>query len=379
MSAKQKASGRRHAQAARRVETRMRELFDARLNLDDKPMTPAELAEAVKTADVLVPTVTDASTPPCSPRPDRKLKLIANFGNGVDNIDVAAAHAARHHRHQHAGRADRGHRRHDHGADPRGAAPARRRRARADRTATTGPAGRRPGCSATASAASGSASSAWAASARRWRAAPRAFGLQIHYHNRRRVAPQIEEELERDLLGKPRPDAGAHGHRLGQLPAHAGDLSPAVGAAAEADAAGRLHRQHRARRGDRRERAGAADRGRRDRAAPASTCSSTSRRSIRSCVKLAKAGKVVLLPHMGSATHRRPRRHGREGHHQHQDLHGRPQAAGPRAAEHALSFNDCVISPSRPHPEEPRSGVSKDGRGREPGLHGSTRVRRSSP
>ena len=41
------------------VETRMRELFDAQLNLDDKPMSQADLAEAVKTADVLVPTVTD--------------------------------------------------------------------------------------------------------------------------------------------------------------------------------------------------------------------------------------------------------------------------------------------------------------------------------
>src|SRR5207302_9417281 len=41
------------------VETRMRELFDARLNLDDAPMNPAALAEAVKSADVLVPTVTD--------------------------------------------------------------------------------------------------------------------------------------------------------------------------------------------------------------------------------------------------------------------------------------------------------------------------------
>ncbi len=48
-------------------------------------------------------------------------------------------------------------------------------------------------------------------------------------------------------------------------------------------------------------------------------------------------GKVVLLPHMGSATRRGPHRHGREGHHQHQDLHGRPQAAGPRAAVDALS------------------------------------------
>ena len=41
------------------IETRMRELFDARLNVDDKPMSQAELADAVKTADVLVPTVTD--------------------------------------------------------------------------------------------------------------------------------------------------------------------------------------------------------------------------------------------------------------------------------------------------------------------------------
>ena len=56
-------------------------------------------------------------------------------------------------------------------------------------------AGRRPGCSATASGASGSASSAWAGSARRWRAALGAFGLQIHYHNRRRVPAKIEEEL----------------------------------------------------------------------------------------------------------------------------------------------------------------------------------------
>ena len=61
-----------------------------------------------------------------------------------------------------------------------------------------------------------------------------AFGLQIHYHNRRRVPPEVEEELERDLLGQPRPDARPHGHHLGQLPAHAGDLSSALGAAAPA-------------------------------------------------------------------------------------------------------------------------------------------------
>ncbi|MGM4921048.1 NAD(P)-dependent oxidoreductase [Tardiphaga sp. 813_E8_N1_3] len=75
------------------IETRMRELFDARINLDDIPLTPEQLAEATRTADVLVPTVTDEITKELLEHPDCKLKLIANFGNGVDNIDVVAAHA----------------------------------------------------------------------------------------------------------------------------------------------------------------------------------------------------------------------------------------------------------------------------------------------
>src|SRR3569623_195425 len=73
------------------VELRMRELFDARLNVDDKPMTPTQLAEAVKTADVLVPTVTDEIDASVLSKAGEQLKLIANFGNGVDNIDVATA------------------------------------------------------------------------------------------------------------------------------------------------------------------------------------------------------------------------------------------------------------------------------------------------
>src|SRR5258708_36704244 len=75
------------------IETRMRELFDARLNLDDAPMTPEQLAEAVRTADILVPTVTDEITEDILKQPDARGKLIANFGNGVDNIDGVAAHA----------------------------------------------------------------------------------------------------------------------------------------------------------------------------------------------------------------------------------------------------------------------------------------------
>jgi glyoxylate reductase len=73
------------------VETRMRELFDARLNLDDAPMTPAQLAEAVAKADVLVPTVTDRIDARLIAAAGANLKLIANFGTGVDNIDVRAA------------------------------------------------------------------------------------------------------------------------------------------------------------------------------------------------------------------------------------------------------------------------------------------------
>ncbi|HVB90260.1 MAG TPA: D-glycerate dehydrogenase [Beijerinckiaceae bacterium] len=73
------------------IETRMCELFDARLNVDDRPMTGAELAEAVGLADVLVPTVTDRIDSALIAQAGEQLKLIANFGNGVDNIDVTAA------------------------------------------------------------------------------------------------------------------------------------------------------------------------------------------------------------------------------------------------------------------------------------------------
>lgn len=73
------------------VETRMRELFDARLNLDDTPMSQAALVEAMKTADVLVPTVTDKIDAGLIAQAGEQLRLIANFGNGVDNIDVASA------------------------------------------------------------------------------------------------------------------------------------------------------------------------------------------------------------------------------------------------------------------------------------------------
>jgi glyoxylate reductase len=73
------------------VETRLRELFDAELNLDDKPMGPEQLVEAVQRADVLVPTVTDRLDSKLLSRAGERLRLIAQFGAGVDNIDVATA------------------------------------------------------------------------------------------------------------------------------------------------------------------------------------------------------------------------------------------------------------------------------------------------
>jgi Lactate dehydrogenase and related dehydrogenases len=73
------------------IETRMMELFQARLNLDDRPLSKAELVEAVKTADVLVPTITDRIDSSILSQAGPDLKLIANFGTGVDHIDLATA------------------------------------------------------------------------------------------------------------------------------------------------------------------------------------------------------------------------------------------------------------------------------------------------
>ena len=73
------------------IETRMMELFDVRLNLDDHPMTASELADAVKVADVLVQTVTDRIDAKILSQAGEQLRLIANYGAGVDHIDLATA------------------------------------------------------------------------------------------------------------------------------------------------------------------------------------------------------------------------------------------------------------------------------------------------
>jgi glyoxylate reductase len=73
------------------IETRMMELFDTRLNVQDKPMSSTELIDAIKQADVLVPTVTDRIDGRILSQAGPKLKLIASFGTGVDHIDLDTA------------------------------------------------------------------------------------------------------------------------------------------------------------------------------------------------------------------------------------------------------------------------------------------------
>jgi glyoxylate reductase len=176
------------------IETRMRELFDARLNVDDKPMSQEDLIAAVRSADVLVPTVTDRIDAAIIEQAGSQLKLIANFGNGVDNIDVAAA-------------AKRG--------ITVTNTPGVLTQDTADMTmalilavarrivegAEVIPRGRWSGWSPTWMLGTritgkrlGIVGMGRIGQALAYRA--RAFGLQIHYHNRRHVAAAIEEELE---------------------------------------------------------------------------------------------------------------------------------------------------------------------------------------
>ncbi|MDX5414204.1 MAG: D-glycerate dehydrogenase [Rhodobacterales bacterium] len=73
------------------VETRMKELFNVQLRDDDTPMTRAELVEAMASAHVLVPTLTDEIDAGLIAQAGPNMRLIANYGAGVDHIDVATA------------------------------------------------------------------------------------------------------------------------------------------------------------------------------------------------------------------------------------------------------------------------------------------------
>ena len=213
------------------VETRMSELFDVELNANDTPMTIEQLADA---ASALRRAGADDH------RQDRRPHAGPGRGSPAPHRPVrrrrgqyrrAGLRLARHHRHQHARRAHRRHRRHDDGADPR-RARAGSSMASPPCSPASSPAGRRPGCSAAASTASASASSAWAASARPSRAARKRL-RPADPLSQPQAGPSAGAGRARgDLLGQPRPDAGADGHRLDQLPAHAGDLPPSLAPAA---------------------------------------------------------------------------------------------------------------------------------------------------
>lgn len=73
------------------VETRMKELFDVELRDTDAPMTRDELVSAMARADVLVPTITDHIDANMLAQAGERLRLIANYGAGVDHIDVTSA------------------------------------------------------------------------------------------------------------------------------------------------------------------------------------------------------------------------------------------------------------------------------------------------
>ena len=73
------------------IQARMMELFDTRLNESDTPLSQGELIEAVQSAHVIVPTVTDSINGEVIAAAGPQLKLIASFGTGVDHVDVAAA------------------------------------------------------------------------------------------------------------------------------------------------------------------------------------------------------------------------------------------------------------------------------------------------
>ena len=282
------------------VETRMRELFDAQLNLDDKPMTQAQLTEAVKVADVLVPTVTDRIDASVLSHSGEQLKLIANFGNGVDNIDVASALQ-------------------------RGITvtntPGVLTEDTADMTMAlilAVPRRLAEGSAVlTADREWGGWTPTWMLGHRIWgkrlgiigmgrigqavARRARAFGLQVHYHNRKKVAPHIEEELEAtywesldqmlarmDIISINCPHTPATYHllsarRLKLIRPEAYVVNTARGEVIDENALTRM-----------------IDAG--DIAGAGLDVFEHEPAVNPKLVKLARAGKVVILPHMGSAT-----------------------------------------------------------------------------
>ena len=282
------------------VETRMRELFDARLNIEDRPMTQPELVAAVKEADVLVPTVTDKIDAALIAQAGDNLRLIANYGNGVDNIDVGAAHA------RHIVVTNTPNVLNEDTADMTMALMLAVPRRLTEGAAVLLADGRWQGWSPT-----------WMLGHRIWgkrlgivgmgrigtavARRAKAFGLSIHYHNRNRVASAIEDELDAtywdsldqmlarmDIISVNCPSTPAtfhllSGRRLELVQPTAYIVNTARGEIIDEDALVKMIQE--------------------GRLAGAGLDVFEHEPAVNpKLVKLAAKGKVVILPHMGSAT-----------------------------------------------------------------------------
>ncbi|WKW12263.1 D-glycerate dehydrogenase [Pseudogemmatithrix spongiicola] len=76
------------------VEQALHEHFEIRQREDDAPLDADALAQAFREADAVLCTVTDRISPACLTQPQRRARIVANFGVGVNHIDVASARAA---------------------------------------------------------------------------------------------------------------------------------------------------------------------------------------------------------------------------------------------------------------------------------------------